>query len=78
MTDAVVLVGMKFTGDFNIHFIKAFDLLSRAFVALIDTFGFTQFVHEPTHCSGNTLDLILSGGIEALMFLPLATLAQQH
>lgn len=29
-------------------------------MALIYPFVFTQFVHEPTHSSGNTLDLILS------------------
>ncbi len=51
-------------GDFNIYLNKANDPLSKAFLALIDTSGFTQFVHEPTHSSGNTLDLILSRGIE--------------
>ncbi len=34
----------------------------RHFLALLDTFGFTQFVHEAAHCSGN--DLILMRRIE--------------
>lgn len=48
-------------GDINIHLNKAGDRLSKAFLAL-DTFGFAQFVHELTHCNGNTLDLALSKG----------------
>lgn len=51
-------------GDFNIHLNKAVDPLSRAFQAIIDSFGFNQWVGEPTHCAGNTPDLILSYGVE--------------
>lgn len=51
-------------GDFNIYLNMASVPPSKAFLALIDTLGFTQFVHEPTHSSAITLDLILSGGIE--------------
>lgn len=47
-------------GGFNIHLNMGSDPLSKAFVELTDTFGFTLF--EPTHCSG-TLDPILSRGI---------------
>lgn len=43
--------------NFNIHLNKAADPLSRAFQAIIDSFGF-QWVGEPTHCEGITLDLI--------------------
>lgn len=49
--------------DFNIHLNQAADPLSRAFQAIIDSLGF-QWVGEPTHCEGNTLDLILSYGVE--------------
>ncbi len=67
-------------GDFNIHLNKAFDPLSKAFLALLDTFGFTQFVHEPTHCSGNTLDLIVSHGIvvSALTVSSVTTMLSDH
>lgn len=51
-------------GDFNIYLNMASVPPSKAFLALIDTLGFTQFVHEPTHSSAITLHLILSGGIE--------------
>uniref|UniRef100_A0A4W6F8H6 Reverse transcriptase domain-containing protein n=1 Tax=Lates calcarifer TaxID=8187 RepID=A0A4W6F8H6_LATCA len=67
-------------GDFNIHLNKASDPLNIAFLALIDTFGFTQSVHEPTHCGGNTLDLILSRGIEVsnLTISPVTSVISDH
>ncbi len=37
------------------HGEEAFDPVSKAFLALLNTLGFTQFVHESTCCSGNTL-----------------------
>lgn len=53
-------------GDFNIHLNKAADPLSRVFQAIIDSYSFNQWVGEPTHCEGNTLDLILSYGVEVM------------
>ena len=50
-------------GDFNIRVNHKTDPLTKAFTSLIDTFGFVQLVHEPTHSNGNTLDLVLTRGI---------------
>lgn len=49
-------------GGFNFFLNKVFDPPSKSFMSLTDS-GFIQFVHEPTPCSGKTLDLILSYGI---------------
>lgn len=43
--------GHKSYSDFNIHLNKACDPLSKAFLVLVYTFGFSQFVHELTHCN---------------------------
>ena len=58
-TDKVIIVG-----DFNIHVDVHNDSLSTAFVSLLDSIGFSQCVHEPTHCFNHTLDLVLAYGIE--------------
>ncbi len=50
--------------NFSVHLNTAFAPQNKGFLALIDTFDFTQFVQEPTHCSVNTLDMILSRGKE--------------
>ena len=57
-TDNILIIG-----DFNIHLNNVTNPLSKAFSSLIDTLGFTQFVHEKTHCDGNTLDLVLARGM---------------
>ncbi|KAM3610737.1 uncharacterized protein V6R79_008202 [Siganus canaliculatus] len=51
-------------GDFNIHVDNESDSLSRAFLSLLESVGFSQCVHEPTHCFLHTLDLVLSYGVE--------------
>ncbi|XP_030264935.1 uncharacterized protein LOC115576546 [Sparus aurata] len=51
-------------GDFNIHLNKPSDPLGKAFLRLLDISNFIQLVHEPTHSSGNTLDLIISHGLD--------------
>ena len=51
-------------GDFNIHLNKPSDPLGKAFLRLPDISNFSQLVHEPTHSSGNTLDLIISHGLD--------------
>ncbi|MDF4381872.1 endonuclease/exonuclease/phosphatase family protein [Vibrio parahaemolyticus] len=40
------------------------DSLATAFISLLDSIGFSQGVHEPTHCFNHTLDLVLTYGIE--------------
>ena len=37
--------------------------LSKAFLALVDSFGSTHFIHKSAQCNGNTLNLVLSKGI---------------
>ncbi|KAM3599083.1 uncharacterized protein V6R79_018580 [Siganus canaliculatus] len=51
-------------GDFNIHVDNESDSLSRAFLSLLESVGFSECVHEPTHCFLHTLDLVLSYGVE--------------
>ncbi len=58
-TDKVIIVG-----DFNIHVDVENDSFSTAFISLLDSIGFSQSVHEPTHCFNHTLDLVLVYGIE--------------
>ncbi len=57
-TDNIIIFG-----DFNIRVNHKTDPLTKAFTSLIDTFGFVQLVHEQTHSNGNTLNLVLTCGI---------------
>lgn len=50
-------------GDFNIHVNTPNKSLPKAFLSHMDTLGYIQHIHEPTHKDGNTLDLVLSRGI---------------
>ena len=67
-------------GDFNIHVNHKSDPLCRAFLSLIDTFGFAQLVHEQTHCNGNTIDLVLTRGVDIsnLSVLPYPASLSDH
>ena len=58
-TDKVIIVG-----DFNIHVDVENDSLGTAFLSQLDSFGFCQCVHEPTHTFNHTLDLVLTYGID--------------
>ena len=40
------------------------DSLNTAFIALLDSIGFSQNVNETTHCYNHTLNLVLTYGIE--------------
>ena len=51
-------------GDFNCYLNKLSDPLSNAFLGLLNTSNFIQLVHELTHSSDNTLDLIISYGLD--------------
>ena len=74
-TDKIIIVG-----DFNIHVDIDNDSLSTAFISLIDSIGFSQTVHEPTHCFSHTLDLVLVYGIEIehLIVYPQNPLLSDH
>ena len=58
-TDKIIIVG-----DFNIHVDVENDSLCSAFISLIESIGFCQGVHEPTHRFNHTLDLVLTYGID--------------
>ena len=58
-SDKVIIVG-----DFNVHVDVDDDCLTSAFKSLLDSIGFSQRVHEPTHSFNHTLDLVLTYGIE--------------
>ena len=59
-TDKVIVVG-----DFNIHVDVENDSLNIKFDSILDSIGFSQSVHRPTHCLNHTLDLVLTYGIES-------------
>ena len=49
-------------GDFNIHVDNSNCSFAADFLALLDCFNITQYVHGPTHSKGHTLDLVCSTG----------------
>ncbi len=53
--DCVVIVG-----DFNIHVGNPQDREAKQLCCVLDIYGLTQHVTEPTHTKGHTLDLIIS------------------
>ena len=58
-----VLLGKRpilLAGDFNIHVDDISDPTARSFLDLLSAFGLSQHVHEPTHRSGHTLDLLVA------------------
>ena len=48
------------TGDFNIHVDMEDDPCASRFLEFLESLGLEQHVHEPTHESNHTLDLIIS------------------
>lgn len=59
--DRVLIVG-----DFNIHVCCPMKPLVEDFLNVIDSFNLVQFVTDPTHEHGHTLDLVLSCGLQIL------------
>ena len=51
-------------GDFHIHVNNSSDGLAKAFLSITDTLRFRQLVQDPTHIGGNTLDLVLTRGVD--------------
>jgi hypothetical protein len=47
-------------GDFNFHINDSSDPAASCFLQLLETFNLKQHVREPTHGSGNTLDLVIT------------------
>ncbi|XP_039879700.1 uncharacterized protein LOC120728698 [Simochromis diagramma] len=52
------------SGDFNIHVCCMDDQLANDFLALTASFNLTQWVNEPTHVKGHTLDLVFSYDVD--------------
>lgn len=50
--------------DFNFHVCCEDGSLVKDFLALMNSFNLTQFVSDPTHTKGHTLDLVLSRGLD--------------
>ena len=50
-------------GDFNIHVCCPENPLASGFLNIIDSFDFVQYMSDPTHERGHTLDLVLSYGL---------------
>ena len=47
-------------GDFNIHVNDTLSCYAKRFSDLLHQYGFCQYVNEPTHAAGNTIDLIFA------------------
>ena len=47
-------------GDFNFHVNKPHKSDVKEFMSILEANNLTNWVHEPTHISGNTLDLIIT------------------
>lgn len=58
-SDKVIIVG-----DFNVYMDIDDDYLASAFKSLLDSIGFSQRVHEPTHSFNHILDLVITYGVE--------------
>ena len=54
-TDKVIVVG-----DFKIHIDVDNDSLNVNFNSILDSIGFFQSVHRPTHCLNHTFDFVLT------------------
>ncbi|KAJ0061934.1 hypothetical protein NL108_014510 [Boleophthalmus pectinirostris] len=51
------------TGDFNVHVDNVCDKNGKELSVVLETFGLTQYVSEPTHNRGHTLDLLITKGV---------------
>lgn len=56
--------GLVITGDFNVHVDNVCDRNAEELSAVLETFGLTQHVCEPTHSRAqHTLDLLITKGV---------------
>lgn len=65
-------------GDFNIHVCCQSKPLTMEFFNLIDSFNMAQWVKDPTHIHGHTLDLVLSHGFSTTNVQVFDTLISDH
>lgn len=54
-------------GDFNFHVDDKDDHRATQFLDILDSFGIRQYVSNPTHRNGHTLDLVMSRSSENLV-----------
>ena len=47
-------------GDFNLHIDDKLNANTKKFTDIIDSCNLKQYVHEPTHIRGHTLDLVIT------------------
>ena len=57
-------------GDFNFHVDVALGRDAKTFQSLLSALNWQQHVTCPTHCSGHTLDLIISRATYVLVISP--------
>ena len=53
--------------DFNIHVNSKSDNDVLKFLDLLQSMGLWQHVEFPTHMSGNTLDLVITGEVDSIL-----------
>lgn len=71
--DCVVIVG-----DFNIHVDNQQDRGANELCQVLDNYGMSQHVTEPTHNRGHTLDLIISKGLNISKVLVMDVALSDH
>ena len=59
--------GLVVVGDLNIYMDNASHSHTKAMTQILQSNGLQQHVHEPTHCGGYTLDVIMSRGNDTLV-----------
>ena len=59
--------GLVIVGDLNIHMDNASHSHTKAMTQILQSNGLQQHVHEPTHCFGHTLDVIMSRDNDTLV-----------
>ncbi len=52
----------------NFHVDDPKDTSALKFLEIVDTCGLSQHIHEPTHQSGHTLDLLITRSSESILF----------
>ena len=54
-------------GDFDFHADRPSDTAARKFLDLLNAFYLVQYVKEPTHTSGHTLDSVITRSSETIV-----------
>jgi len=65
-------------GDFNVHVDRAHDVNAVRLEQLLQSFGCTQHVTEPTHNAGHTLDLVITRNDTEISDLRVGAMVSDH